>query len=592
MKKLSFVFALFLLTALFYECRKDVSYIGGPDSGSAVLPDPLTTSVQGNVVDENEQPAAGVSITAGTSTATTDANGYFHISKATLDKNTTLVTAQKDGYFKSYRVFAATSGCNQVVIKLVKRNFIKSLPASQGGDATLSNGAIVHLPANGVVVAASGAAYSGDINVYAAYINPNAADIAKTVPGSFAANDKGGKRVILSSFGMLAVELQSASGEKLQVKSGSIAKLTIPVSSSPSSAPQTISLWYVDETTGIWQEEGSATKQGSNYVGDVKHFSFWNCDYANNAVTLSLILQTPDGLPLVNATVMVTKEKTGSDTSVAGETAYGYTDSLGQVKGLVPANKNLKMQVLGPCGAVVYSQAIAPLSQDKDLGVINVNSGTSLLTFTGTLVNCNNAPVTNGFAIVTLEYNTRYIATDKNGQFKTTYVSCSTFPSTISVLGIDNDAQQQSAATTINVTTPLTNAGNISVCGISSQQYINYTYDGKAYNITSANSDSLTGYTQPDPLGGVTYVWGFSLPDSLKYLQFTIENGAVGTFPASYFVVQKHQSITFAQPTITFTKFATTQGDFYEGSIAGTFAVDSTSGQHTISGSFKIRKNN
>ena len=70
---------------------------------------------------------------------------------------------------------------------------------------SLSDGSKISLPASAVVNAASGSDYSGDINVYASYINPKANDISKTVPGSFVANDKNGKRVILSSYGMLAV---------------------------------------------------------------------------------------------------------------------------------------------------------------------------------------------------------------------------------------------------------------------------------------------------------------------------------------------------------------------------------------------------
>jgi hypothetical protein len=63
------------------------------------------------------------------------------------------------------------------------------------------------------------------------------------------ANDKDGKRVMLTSFGMMAVELEGASGEKLQIKSGSKAILTMPIpSSAQGSAPGSIALWSVDES--------------------------------------------------------------------------------------------------------------------------------------------------------------------------------------------------------------------------------------------------------------------------------------------------------------------------------------------------------
>ena len=111
------------------------------------------------------------------------------------------------------------------------------------------------------MVNANGVAYTGNVNVYASYINPASSDIGKIVPGSFMADDKNNKRVVLSSFGMLAVTLESSAGEKLQIAANNTATLTIPIPTSiSSSAPATISLWYVDEQTGIWKEQGLPKK--------------------------------------------------------------------------------------------------------------------------------------------------------------------------------------------------------------------------------------------------------------------------------------------------------------------------------------------
>ncbi|MER3463504.1 MAG: hypothetical protein C4329_02890, partial [Chitinophagaceae bacterium] len=63
-----------------------------------------------------------------------------------------------------------------------------------------------------------------------------------------------------------------------------------------------------DETSGIWKEESTATKQGNVYVGDVKHFSFWNCYVSANAVILSMTLKNAtDSTPLVYAHVRLTR---------------------------------------------------------------------------------------------------------------------------------------------------------------------------------------------------------------------------------------------------------------------------------------------
>jgi hypothetical protein len=367
MKSVNRFIALVLASFLFYQCQKEVSYIGSSDPGAVVYPSPLKANLQGNVLDENGQPADNVIIKVGSATTMTDTRGYFRINNASLDKNASLVRAEKTGYFTAFRCFNATSGTNQVVIKLTKKNLSGTTNGVNGGDVDLSNGTKISLPANGIVKASDNSSYTGPVNVYAAYIDPTASDILDRVPGSFMANDKDGKRVLLSSYGMMAVELESSAGEKLQIKSGNTATLTYPIPSSAQSAPATIAMWYIDESTGLWKEEGTATKQGNSYVGTVKHFTYWNCDVPVSTITLSATFKTSKGEPLVNAQIVI-KPTTGNYYG----SAHGYTDSLGQINGPVPANMNLTLEVIDACGGAVYTQNIGPYNQNTSLGTITV----------------------------------------------------------------------------------------------------------------------------------------------------------------------------------------------------------------------------
>ena len=594
MNKLYWLLSFIILSVLFFQCQKELHYIGGPDTGVSVTPDPIKASLQGNITDENDQPAAGVMVTAGASTAITDANGYFRFTDASLDKNTTLVTALKDGYFKGYRVFAATSGCNQVVIKLLKKDLAGTVASATGGEVALSNGSKVSLPAGGIVNASSNSDYSGDVKVYASYINPNSSDIGKTIPGSLVANDEEGKRVVLASYGMLAVELSSASGEKLQIKSGSMATLTIPIpAASVASAPATIPLWYVDETTGIWQEEGMATKQGSNYIGEVKHFSFWNCDYPFDAVKLSLTLQTPSGLPLIYSQVQMIATST-SDTGISVSAAYGYTDSLGQVEGMVPAGSDLSMKVMGNCGSVIYTQNIQPLTQDKDLGIIKITDNTSsLVTLLGTLMDCNNNPVTKGYVFISFEGPSRYVTVNSNGQFTTTYVRCSGgLTPSASILGVDETTEQQSDIVSITLSSATTDVGNITACGTSSEQYINYKLDGLNYSITSTNLDSLNGFDNIAGIINYSTIYGFQAPNHTNYISFNGWNTtSAGTYKITQLEIQDYSFVTLdSSSTVTFTNFPLTATEFYEGTMSSKF-TDSTAVNHNLSASFRVRRN-
>jgi hypothetical protein len=172
-----------------------------------------------------------------------------------------------------------------------------------------------------------------------------------------------------------------------------------------SSAPATIPLWYIDEKTGLWKEEGIATRQGNNYVGTVSHFSFWNCDTGISGVTLSATLKTSTGQPLVNAWVVINAGKIGS--------ASGYTDSAGQVRGLVPAGTDLVLEVRDNCGSAIYSKNIGPYNENIDIGMITVSStAPTIVTISGKLTNCGGGIVSNGYAIVAIDQWVHYAKVD------------------------------------------------------------------------------------------------------------------------------------------------------------------------------------
>jgi hypothetical protein len=578
---------LTLTSILFYQCQKEVSYIGSSDPGQLLLPSPLKGNLQGNVLDENGQAAANVVIKVGSEITATDAKGYFRINNAPLDKNTALVTAEKIGYFIAYRTFSATSGTNQVVIKLTKKNLGGTISAASGGDVSLSNGTKISLPANGIVKASDNSIYTGTVNVYAAYIDPTAADISTRVPGSFMANDKEGKRVFLTSYGMMAVELESSIGEKLQVKSGNTATLSSPIpSSAQTTAPATIALWYVDETTGLWKEEGTATKQGNNYVGNVKHFSFWNCDFGSAAVTLTATLKTSKGQPLVNTWVVITADKYGS--------ASGYTDSLGQVKGLVPSNVNLDLQVKDNCGTPIYSKNIGTYTESVDLGVITVTPTTpSVVTVQGKLTTCAGASVTKGYAIVTVNNWVHYAKVDASGNFTTNYVLCNASSANVQVLGVDETAQQQGNTVSFGVTLPTTDVGTISACGNSSAQFVNYTVDANSYSIVPP--DSLTAFTQTQSNttpAMITYINAnqMSAPGNYIAFKFNHSTTTAGTYAISNMDIKNFSNLTVVQPmNVTVTNFPQAVGQFYEGSFSGQFK-DVSNVTHNVTCSFRVRR--
>jgi hypothetical protein len=580
MKRLYYALIAVIISLLTIHCQREVfDYTGVGANDKA----PINATVQGNVIDENGQPAGGVAVKVGTKTVLTDSKGFFRLPKAGLDKKTSLVTAEKNGYFTAYRVFSATNGANHVVLQLIPKTLIGTIPAT-GGEVSLSNGTKVTLPANAVVNKATGAGYGGTINVYAAYIDPTSAGIGRRVPGSFLAENSNDERVVLTSFGMVAVELESTSAEKLQLATGVKATLTVPVPSSiQSAAPATIPLWFVDEQTGLWQEEGQATKNGNNYVGQVSHFSFWNCDVSQTAVILSMTLKSHEGSPLVHVPVRLT--------TASGNQSYGWTDSIGQVSGYVPGNVAILLEVLDPCDNAAYSQTVGPLTAATNLGVITVNSvGTSIVTIKGKLINCSGTAVTNGYAIVSIGNQSSYVSSNSSGDFSIAVTRCSTSPSTVDVTGVDNTATQQGTVSA-TITAPVTNVGNVAACGVSSLEFINYTLDGTNYTLSSTvTGDSVEVFNQ----SGFYTISGYNQAQSRRVtFGFNVPTPGAGTYPLNWVSAQNASSATLIAPSnVNITNFPTVSGGFYEGNMSSQFK-DSLNLliTHNVNATFRVRKN-
>lgn len=579
MKRIIYI-AIACFSLLAINCQKEISF-----TQSTPSKDPVTAILQGNVVDENGNPAQGVNITVGAKTAVTDAKGYFRIRNASLDKLASLVTAEKTGYFKAFRVFSASAAVNHVKIKLLKKTLTGSLNGSGGGVVTLSNGSSITFSANSISKA-SGGAYSGTVNIYAAYIDPTSQDIGETVPGSFLADDKDNKRVILASYAMMAVELESPAGEKLQITTGNTAKLNFSIPSSlQASAPNTIALWYVDEKTGLWKEEGSATKNGNAYEGTVKHFTYWNCDYPGPTVNVTAKFVNQLGAPLIYTEIWFRPLSGWGG-------AHGFTDSLGRINGPVPANTNLVLEVRAPapCYNVIYSQNVGPFSSNINLGTIAVNNTQYIATIQGKLLNCNGNPVTNGFAEI--EYNNMpmFASVNASGDFSVTFTICGTLLTTCTIIGNDGQAQQQGPPATVILTFPVTNAGNITACGTSTVEFMNYMLDATPVNLSSTVLGDQ--FYESDTLGtNNIYIRGYRSQSENLTFEYS-SNGAAGTFPATFLSVGTYSTgfnATLIQPFNVVITNHPPVGGYFEGSFLGQFK-DSANATHNLNGTFRVKR--
>lgn len=583
-------FSLLLITA----CQREIDNSSGPGTGPGNIDAEMVTGgVNGIVVDENNQPVAGATVTSGTATATTDRYGAFKFRNISLSKANGTVKVVRPGYFTAYRSFISVQGrTNNVRIKLIPKTNSGSFTASAGGTINLTGGGKLVMPAN-AVTDASGNAYSGLVNVAMAWIDPSSADLPYVLMGDLRGITTAGEERGLSTYGMLGVELTSATGQALKIAAGKTAELTFPIPASlQGSAPATIDLWHFDEATARWKQEGTATRTGTNYVANVSHFSFWNCDAPFPLIDLCMSFKDNNNNPLINVQVRIKRV-------VNNTYGYGRTDSAGNLCGKVPKDEALVLELLDVCNTVVYSQNIGPFSSNTTLPPVTATiPAASSLIITGTVTNCASANVTNGAALIYVSGGNHYTVPVTNGSFSLNLIRCSGGTVSFTVLGIDYTTLQQSQPVGGSGTTGTVNVGTVQACGTTSAQYIEYMIDGIPLNLASPPDNfnsidtAITGtYNNRTRIAAYRQSTGNLLGGDFTFENNTVPATGLPMNSATIFAGpgMNTQTIVTANPVVNITAFGLPVTGFIEGNFA--IQMDFSGTVKNVLCNFRVRRN-
>jgi protocatechuate 3,4-dioxygenase beta subunit len=297
MKKIISVF-LPLLILFTISCNKDENKDTPAVSGS------YTITIAGQIKGENGLPLENASIQVGNKSAQTDNNGIFFIEKVNVNKGRAVVKANKAGYWDRTVGFIPNTGviqyCNFVMPQKINSPAIQS---ATGGTITSSGATLTFSP--NAFVTSTGSNYSGLVTVTAKHLPVNDPNFGTLIPGGdLMAESTSGDIVKLESYGMIGVEIRDNLGNSLQLAPGKPATIQLPIDAGQlAGAAATIPLWYFDESKNMWVEEGFATKQGNKYIGEVAHFSWWNCDEPFPPATIQGYVYDCNGFPVANARI-------------------------------------------------------------------------------------------------------------------------------------------------------------------------------------------------------------------------------------------------------------------------------------------------
>ena len=591
MTKYNLILLIALLLAV-TGCRKDIEGVGDEDT---IITTPIKNStianIDGLVADLTGAPISNASIELNGQTVVTDQYGYFRMTDKIIPNAGGMVKITKDGYFDSYKFVHPTSAGDYSHIKIIlpTQSLSGTFNSSNGGTVETSDGAKVDFSAN-TIMNADGTAYTGGVNVYTYWYNPTADDLQRTMPGDLRARDTQGNEVQLATYGMLAVELQSPSGQSLNISEGNTATLTFPLVELADGAPDEIPLWSLDEETGIWIEEGTATKQGNTYVGEVSHFSFWNCDAPFPLVTINGIIKDTEGRLLPNTSLCMEILDAGGSSWF--NTSYGWTDANGEYYGKVPKDKTILLSVKDECGNVIYEQEIGPFGADMTLEPIVVpTSGQTVIT--GMVADCDGNLISDGYVVFTTfpyddwpEYTlTAVVQVDENGSFEYLGGLCSSLEATVQAFDYATATYSEEVEISLNQGEPL-DMGIINLCE-SADEYISYLIDGVPTLQTDAQLCIIDGNAVLNGLNP-----GGSVASTIKINAIAVGDNTASSYTllnSAYFVTcaSDCESINWDVTTL-----GTSTGQYVEGTFEGEVEIDSigTGGALVpISGSFRAQ---
>jgi len=354
----------------------------------------VQASFVGKVTDLDGTSISGAQVSIGAQTTTTNSEGVFQVQSVSVDEQYALVKVSKSGFFKQFKnLIPRADKANLIIIKLIPRNFNGSFNTNEGGEIALDGGGRIEF-SSGDLQTYNGESYSGEVFVATTYLNPTDPLLETYTPGSFLGVRNNDELSVLTSFGMVGTELFSENGQPLDLAPGSFARIEFPIQNEyADAAPQVIPLWFFDENTGIWREQGEAEIQDSRYIADVGHFTFWNVDIPSSPARISFqVLFNDEQITSNNVKVTVTRPSGGS--------SYSYLPLDGYVESWVPEGEELALKItLTSCGVDSdRDMSIGPFASGAEthLGDININDllNTELVLIQGSIQNCQGDAIT------------------------------------------------------------------------------------------------------------------------------------------------------------------------------------------------------
>jgi len=483
------------IALIFTSCKDDAdnsSNNGNPNNPTTSGANPqlsgntVNASFMGRVTDkETFDPIEGALVKIGNETTTTNELGLYLIENVQVDENFAWIQITANGYFDQFKNLKPKAGqTNMIDALMIDKTFTGAFESSAGGEVPVGGGQgkVIFSP-DAFVVNSDGSPYSGQVIVATTYLNPTDPNINSYVPGSMLAVESDDDLAVLTTFGMMKVEMVGSGGQTLDLADGEMATLEFPVQPDQAGyAPVEIPLWYFDEATGIWREEGQATRSGDKYIGDVSHFTFWNCDVANETANLTGLF-TYHQDPYASNSIKLKMVRTEFNNNWA----YANQNVDGSFYSFIPANESIDLYIVNDvCSEEFFHMTLGPQNANSDVELSEIAvepylGDSEIIDISATVLDCEGNPVNSG----TFEYAVEgtnisgFMNTQTDGTIEFPIAICEPQTINYSAVAMDNTGSilGQTGTFEIDPNSSDMNLGNVFLCEDSSPEgsYISYS---------------------------------------------------------------------------------------------------------------------
>lgn len=483
LKKYTYLMSLSLMAVLISSCHSDVGEINPNtvQTEQITIPfgfDEVTGNLVGYVFDQSNNPIANAEVSIYSAQTTTNEYGVFLFSNSNFDPQGTFVRVEKEGYLVgSDLVYPNSDGKGTARIMLIKSVNEPTFDAHEGGVIQIEGGGTITFPPSSLI-RANGSIYDGIVKATAYRISPTDPEFGDLMSGGLLGVDKEGRHRVLSTFGLVAVELRGFDNQLLRIKSDKEAELTFPIDDELKSALiDNVPSWNFNLQDGLWYENEITVNDNEEFRVSIGALGFWNFALPNAVSQVCGRLIYSNDLPAANYEVQIINNGLPS--------RIGITDHDGFFCGKVPMGEDLNFQVLHPtCGQLLKEETIGAFEAVGTIGDIVLDINEDYIVGT---VECAGDQIGNSTIIIESNGTTNVFYPNDDGSFEINLdeVLC-IGDNSFSLFAYNNDTEESSEK--LDLTSELLESIRLDVCQSLCTAKAEFDYEKEDYCINGVYS--------------------------------------------------------------------------------------------------------